>query len=188
MTCQLHLKQIPYKYIEPTIDEKDLEKQEADAICAKISLTLQNSKPPNNNLSEDDHKTLKELQSDPWIVTLSADKGTSTVILNLENYLEKSMNQINNCPYQLLKKDPTTKIKIKTLKQLKDLNDNGFIDNKLCYYLKPNDSPAHRFYSQTKINKPGVPIGPVVSYIVLSSSSSSSLFPLYRQIQMTNTS
>ena len=64
LTCQLHLKQIPDKYIEPTIDEKDLEKQEADAICAKISLTLQNSKPPNNNLSEDEHKTLKELQSD----------------------------------------------------------------------------------------------------------------------------
>ena len=74
------------------------------------------------------------------------------------------MNHINNGPYQLLKKDPTTKIKTKTLKQLKVLKDNEFIDNKLYYYLKPTDSPAPRFYGQPKIHKPGVPICPIVSY------------------------
>ena len=52
------------------------------------------------------------------------------------------MDHINNGPYQLLKKDPTTKIKTKTLKQLKVLKDNELIDNKLYYYLKPTDSPA----------------------------------------------
>ena len=41
------------------------------------------------------------------------------------------MNHINNGPYQLLKEDPTTKIKTKTLKQLKVLKDNEFIDNEL---------------------------------------------------------
>ena len=72
------------------------------------------------------------------------------------------MDHINNGPYQLLKKDPTTKIKTKTLKQLKVLKDNEFIDNKLYYYLKPTDSPASRFYGQSKIHKPGVPIRPIV--------------------------
>ena len=66
--------------------------------------------------------------------------------------------------YQLLKKDPTAKIKAKTLKQLKVLNKNEFTDNKLYYYLKPTDSPAPRFYGQPKIHKPGVPISPIVSY------------------------
>ena len=52
------------------------------------------------------------------------------------------MNHISNGPYQLLKKDPKdpTKIKAKTMKQLKDLKDNELIDNKLHYYLKPTDS------------------------------------------------
>ena len=109
-------------------------------------------------------KLLKELQSDTSIVILPADKGRSTVILNREDYLEKCMDHINNGPYQLLKKDPTTKIKAKTLKQLKALKDNEFIDNKLYYYLKPTDSPAPRFYGQPKIHKPGVPIRPIVSY------------------------
>ena len=50
------------------------------------------------------------------------------------------MDHINDGPDQLLKKDATTKIKIKTFKQLKVLKDNEFIDNKLYYYLKPTDS------------------------------------------------
>ena len=107
---------------------------------------------------------MKKLQSDILIVILPADTGRSTIILNREDYLQKCMDHINHCPYQLLKKDPTTKIKTKTLKQLKVLKDNEFIDNKLYYYLKPTDSPAPRFYGQPKIHKPGVPIRPIVSY------------------------
>ena len=55
-------------------------------------------------------------------------------------------------------------IKVKTLKKLKVLKDNEFIDNKLYYYVKPNDPPAARFYGQTKIHKPGVPMRLMVSY------------------------
>ena len=106
---------------------------------------------------------MKELQSDTSIVILPAVKGTSTAILNSEGYLEKCMDHINNGPYQLLKKNPTTKIKTKTLKQLKVLKDNKFIDNKLNYYLKPTDLPA-RLFGQPKIHTPGVPLCPIISY------------------------
>ena len=58
------------------------------------------------------------------------------------------MDHINNGLYQLLKKDPTTKIKVKTLKQLKVLKDNKFTDNKLYYYLKHTESLVPRFYRQ----------------------------------------
>ena len=119
-------------------------------IRAKISLALQNSKPPKENLLKDKRKTLKELQSDASIVFLPANKGRSTDILNREDYLEKFMDHINNGPYQLHKKDPTTKVKAKALKQLKTLKDNEFIENKLYYYLKPMDSPVPKFYGQRK--------------------------------------
>ena len=128
------------------------------------NLTFQNSKPPKENLPKDERKALKELQCDTLIVILPADKCRSTVILNREEYLEKCMVHINNGPYQLLKKDPTTKIKTKTLKQLKVVKDNEFIDNKLYYYLKLTDSPPPRFYDQPKIHKPRVPIRPILSY------------------------
>ena len=100
---------------------------------------------------------MKELQSDASIVILPADKGRSTVILNREDYLKKRIDHINNGPYQLLKKDPTTKIKAKTQKLVKVLKDNECIDNKLHYYLKPTDSPMPRFYGQPKTQKPGIP-------------------------------
>ena len=50
------------------------------------------------------------------------------------------------------------------MKQLKYLQDNEFIDDKLYYYLKPSDLPAPIFYGQTKIQEPRVPICPIVSY------------------------
>ena len=92
------------------------------------------------------------------------DKCRSTAILNLEDSSKKCMDHINNSPYQLLKIDPTPKVKTKPLKKVKVLQDNEFIDNKLDYYLKSTDSPAPRFYDQAKIHKPGDPICPVVSY------------------------
>ena len=52
------------------------------------------------------------------------------------------MERINNRTYQLFKRDPTIKIKVKALKQLKALKDYKFIDNKLRYYLKPTDVPV----------------------------------------------
>ena len=70
---------------------------------------------------------------------------------------------MNNDPYQLLTKGLTTKIKVKTLKQLKSLKKNEFIDNKLYSYLKGTDSSAPGFYCQQKISKPGVVTCPIVS-------------------------
>ena len=108
------------------------------------------------------------MKSHTSTVILTAHKGRSTIILNREDYLEKCMDHISNGPYQLLKKDPKdpTKIKAKAMKQLKDLKDNEFIDNKLHYYLEPTDSLVPRFYGQPKIHKPGpgVLIRSIVSY------------------------
>ena len=97
-------KTLPDKDITATVEDAvtDLEKEEADTIRVKVSLTLQNSKPPKDNLSNDERKALKELKSDSPIVILPADKGRSTVIFNREDYLEKCIDHIINGPNQLL--------------------------------------------------------------------------------------
>ena len=69
------------------------------------------------------------------------------MLSNHDDYSERFMDHINNSSHQLLKKDPTTKIKAKTLKQIKALQGIEFIDSKL-YYLKPTDSPAPIFHGQ----------------------------------------
>ena len=119
-------KTLPSKNYIATIEDavQDLEKEEADTIRAKVSFTLQNSKPLKDNLSKDERRTLKELQSEKSIVILPADKGRSNVALNCEDYLEKCMDHMNNGPYQLLKKISYYQNKTKTLKQLMVLKDN----------------------------------------------------------------
>ena len=81
---------MPSKDIIANIEHavKDLEKEEADMICAKVSLIRQNSKPPKDNLSKDERKALKKLQSDASVVILPADKGRSTVILSVRTIWE----------------------------------------------------------------------------------------------------
>ena len=79
---------------------------------------------------------MKEVQSDTSVALLPADTVRSTVTLNREDYLEKCIDHINYGPYQLLKKDPTTKINAKTVKQLKVLEDNEFIHNKYYFLSK----------------------------------------------------
>ena len=81
------------------------------------------------------------------VVILPAEESRSTVILNCDYSLEKRLNHIKNGPYELLKKDPATKIKGKTFRQLKALKDNSWL----------------RSYVQPKIHKPEVPLRPFVS-------------------------
>ena len=83
---------LPNKDIIATIEHavKDLQKKEDDPICGKINLRLQNSKPPKDNMSKDERKSLKKLQSDTLIAVLPIDKGRSTVVLNCEDYFKNT--------------------------------------------------------------------------------------------------
>ena len=119
LTFQL-LKILPNKDIIATIEDavKGSRKRKAwHNSYQNIPYTAKFQTPPKNNLAKDQHKDLKELQSDTLIVIFPADKGRSTVILNRKDYLGKCMDHRNNGPYKLLKKYPPSKIKAKTLKQ-----------------------------------------------------------------------
>ena len=78
--------------------------------------------------------------------------------LNTRTVSERFMDHINNGPYQSLEKYSATKIKAKSLQQLKDLKNNEFIDNEIHYHLKPLNSSAPSFYDKPKIHKPKAPI------------------------------
>lgn len=91
-----------------------------------IRFTLENSKPSKDNFIRNEHKTI--------------DKSRFSVILNLENYLEKYLVNLNNGLCQLLKNITTPKGNLEALKQI-------IIDNQLYYYLESSDSLPPKFYS-----------------------------------------
>ena len=85
LNFSITFKTLPNKDIIAVIEDvvKDLEKEIADTIRAKVSFILPNSKPPKDDLSNDERKALKELQPDTSIAILPADKGRSTVSLTV---------------------------------------------------------------------------------------------------------
>ena len=156
---------IPTTQIVTNTEEsiKNLPKEEADTVQAKVSLTLQNAKTPQSNLSYKECKSLKQFQKNENIIILPADKGRATVVLDKTDYYNKCYDHINNGPYCILKKDPTETIKRQVRKKLQLLKEAGYIDEKQYFHLKPSDSPPPRFYGLLKIHKTGTPMRPIVS-------------------------
>ncbi|CAH2301315.1 Hypothetical predicted protein, partial [Pelobates cultripes] len=79
-------------------------------------------KPIYSNISRQQRKAMKELQSDTSIVIKPADKGGGVVILNREQYYSEIYRQLNDSTtYKELKGDPITQIK----KAYSELLDRG---------------------------------------------------------------
>ena len=76
---------LPNKDTIVTIDPvKDFEKEEVDRIRTKISLILQNFKHPKDNLSKDERRALKELQSDTvYVIDENNSAKNSTMFFKL---------------------------------------------------------------------------------------------------------
>lgn len=159
-------KRIPSTDIVAKVEQaiKAFPKDEADTIRAKVSLTIQNTKSPKDNLDKPERIALNELRKDDSIIILPADKGRATVILNKDDYHQKCLDHIENGPYKILKRDPSRGIKESIRKKLQSLKDNCHIDDKLYFKLKPTDAPMPRFYGLPKIHKDNIPIRPIVSY------------------------
>ena len=59
-----------------------------------------------NNLSRNEHKALKELKNNTKIVIKKADKGTTTVIMNKCDKINKAQTQLNNREHYKPLEDP----------------------------------------------------------------------------------
>jgi hypothetical protein len=69
------------------------------------------SKHANDNLTLDERSALKSLQQDKDIVICPADKRSSIVILDKEDYIAKCMGLLNDEKiYKKLDHDPTAEI------------------------------------------------------------------------------
>ncbi|XP_057290838.1 uncharacterized protein LOC130613523 [Hydractinia symbiolongicarpus] len=84
---------LPKKEIVAKVEEaiKDLPKEEADTVRSKVSLTLQKSKTPKDNLQKSERLSLKNLKKDKDIIILPADKGRTMVIMITPDYIDKKI-------------------------------------------------------------------------------------------------
>ena len=125
---------------------------------------LKHAKVPESNISKDERAALRDLRSDDSIIITPADKGRATVILNTTTYKEKANDLLSDKnTYSEIKKDPTNKYKTKLVDKLKNLRDEGVIDQ-LCYrQLYPTTAVVPKFYGLPKVHKAACPLRPIVA-------------------------
>ena len=90
------------------------------------------------NITKEEHQAIRELRRDKTRMVLTADKGVSMVVMDREDYNNNSEELLNTPTYQILKTDPTSKIKNKQVSLLKNIKAEGGISETTYKKALPN--------------------------------------------------
>ena len=132
----------------------------------RFALATINIEKPKDNLLHGERCVLKELSRDENIILKKADKGTTTVIMNIEHKIYEGqilLDVINN--YRPLGKPMVDTTAKNVQRMIKSLLQEGHIGDMTVKWLSltPNPPRIPVFYTLTKIHKP-TPVGrPIIS-------------------------
>ena len=158
-------KDIPYDdYVVATQEaSRWLPKGQGLALNAEITEILNKARPSKMNITEPEMRSLKRLRKDESIVVLPADKGKALLVMDKEEYIRKMEEKLSDeTTYKRIEKDPTQEIKQELVQQLKELKDEGIIDEKLHKELSPGACQIPRAYGSPKVHKEGYPLREIV--------------------------
>ena len=124
----------------------------------KINTDLSNLPVPyhKNNLKNGEIKALKNIRQNSDIIIKPADKGSATVIMDKQNYINEGYRQLGDERYYKKIETPIfpeTQLKVNEI--LLNLLTKKVISEKQFQYLKSPEEPRPRqFYMLPKIHKP----------------------------------
>ena len=81
------------------------------------------------NIPKDEFQALKEMKKDNTRMVLTADKGVSMVVVDREDYTNKSEELLHQQNYKIFQTDPTNKYKNKLISLLKSIKAEGGMDD-----------------------------------------------------------
>ncbi|BHF82521.1 hypothetical protein SprV_0802565900 [Sparganum proliferum] len=148
--------------------ESALQKCEAGEECKNAmrqqvsTLLLQHKRQMTISKAED--RELLKIRKLEDIVTLPADKGRSTVVMDKAEYCTKLGNLLMDKEAYA----PSTVSEFKRLvnsinKTIGELRKAGALTRREALAAKASDAAMARFYGLPKVHKPGVPLRPIVS-------------------------
>ncbi|PFX21776.1 hypothetical protein AWC38_SpisGene13730 [Stylophora pistillata] len=118
-----------------------------------------------SNLTKDEQRALKRLRNDENIVILPADKGRVTVVMEKTEYHDKMDALVNDKrTYEELKRDPTPALQRKLNSKLLTLKKTNAFDTQRYYRLRCSVPQPPKLYGLPKLQKPGFPMRPIVSF------------------------
>ena len=118
-----------------------------------------------DNLTKLERKAIKQLRIRTDIVIKPVDKGSGTVIMDYNWYVNECLRQLNDVKfYKLQSKDLTNEIQKRLKEYINRLYNEDLIDEPTSKYLSSNSDPqAGHFYILPKIHKQGNPGRPIIS-------------------------
>ena len=88
--------------------------------------------------------------------------------MDKQQYHDKALSLLNDkSTYAVLNSDPTSKTQRKLNKMLLDLKKAGKISDSTYKMFYSSDGLCPRFYGLSKIHKPGIPLRPIISFVVI---------------------
>ena len=144
---------------------QQLKQGEAEKLRGEIKSIIKKISPPKPNISKEEHQAIQQLKKGNTRMILTADKGVCMVVMDKEDYIEKSEELMLKSTYKILSSDPTTKHKNKLIALLKLIKAEGGIKENTYRRLYPTGACSAKYYGLPKVHKTGIPLRPIVSSI-----------------------
>ena len=161
---------IPVPYIiamvENGLRSAKVTQEIVDATRTTVVGVLQKTRLPPRNLTPAESRALQTLQSDDDIVSVPADKGRATVVMDklvFEHKVEDLLS--DHCTYKVLPRDPTSSLEGQMNELLLTLKKSGVLPDKLYYRLRSSAGECPLLYGLPKVHKPDFPLRPIVSFV-----------------------
>ena len=108
-------------------------------------------------------KGLSQLRKNKNRLVLTADKGVAMVVMDKDNYINKSKELLGKQAYKRLDKDPTNRTKGKLITKLRTIKKETKLDEGMYKIMYPTGCVPCKFYGLPKIHMTGIPLRPIVS-------------------------
>ena len=143
-----HLPDLEYiMAVEPVCTT--LGQQDAEELRAEISRVLRSSHPK-PNLAKAQSQAIRKLQRDRDGIVLTADKGVAMVIMERQDYVNKSNILLNQPTYRAIPPDPTNTIKNKLINILKRVKRQTGLESVTYKLMYPTGCVPPSFMGSTK--------------------------------------
>ena len=142
-----------------------LDQGKAEELRGEIKQLLKKNHNIKPNISKEEYHAFKQMKKDNTRMVLTADNGVSMVVLDREEYIQKSEELLHQPNYKILQADSTNKYKNKLISLLKSIKAEGGIDENTCKRLYPIGAEPPKYYGLPKVHKPRMPLRPIISSI-----------------------
>lgn len=147
-------------------DNKDVIRNDVAYACTRYLKNKSHQSYEMALLKEMHEKTKKFLEENKDICFLAADKGKKSVIMRRSDYDQKVLELLSDIStYTLSENDPTKKLTAKIMKNVKNLQEKGYINASQTRYILSSNALPPALYCLVKIHKANHPMRPIVSTI-----------------------